>query len=313
MQPGRKRSTAGEARHRVRPGEDRDRGAGVHPLLPSPGVRFDASVPSRVGLAVARIGAARQRREGAGAGRLFGVGSEFIGFRPYSAGGDLRLLDWSVYARTHKPFVRVTQREASEEWALLLDTSASMGVGQPGKLQLAAEFAAAVTALAQRGRATVQLITSGGEALRVRPRDSIAPVFAFLEGLVARGRDPWPPPALRARRLGNAGRVLVVGDLFGLEAAELLTLRRPGRELQVVQILAPEELAPRVGDSVEWVDPETDEHLSLPPERALVEAFDEELAALLEHWGQQMARHRIAYGVWSSERPFEDLLERGLF
>ncbi|MFT5288928.1 MAG: hypothetical protein ACI82F_000987 [Planctomycetota bacterium] len=286
-------------------------------LLPSPAVRFDANFPARLGRLVARVAAARERREGAGSARLFGAGSEFVGYRPYRPGEDLRQLDWSLFARTRKPFVRVSRREASEEWALLLDTSASMGVGRPGKLQAAAEAAAGLAAVALRLGAGVTLATSSGRVLRARARSSVAPALSFLGSLEARG-------TLRSEQIGgpveqfrSAGRVIVLGDLLELEVSDILNLRRPGRELQVLQFLAPEELDPAsVGareDSIQWVDPEDGERVSVAGDPDLCDAYDEALAKLLEDWGHGLLRHRIAYGVWSSARAFEDVLAAGLF
>src|SRR5262249_34167570 len=104
--------------------------------LPSPGGRFAPDLLARVGRLGARLASLRERREGAGRARLFGAGEEFVGHRPYQTGEDLRALDWNLLARLGRPFVRVAAREASEHWAVCLDTSASMGVGVPGKLQL---------------------------------------------------------------------------------------------------------------------------------------------------------------------------------
>lgn len=288
-------------------------GSGARALLPSPRVRFEPSFAARVGRWTARLAAARNRREGAGRSRLFGSGSEFVGFRPYRPGEDLRQLDWSLYARTRKPFVRVSRREASEEWALFLDTSASMGVGQRGKLQLAAEVAAGTTSIALRFGATVTLMTSCGRSLRARPRTSLAPVLSFLESLEAHGAGNWGAFGEREERARGAGRVVVLGDLLDLEPRDVLGLQRPGRELQVVQVLAPEELSPAPEGPVEWVDPEAGARVAVVADRELVASYDEALAHELEDWGQAMRRHRVAYGVWSSDRAFEDVLGEGLF
>lgn len=288
--------------------------------LPSPGVQFAPGFAARVGRLSARLSAARNRREGAGRSRLFGVGAEFVGFRPYRPGEDLRQLDWSLYARTRKPFVRIARREASEAWAILLDTSASMGVGRPGKLQLGAEVAAGLVALAQRVGASVTLLAGGGQ-LRVGPRTPLAPVLAFLERLLARGGSEQAGDA-DAQLTRSMGRVILIGDLLDRAPRDVLGLRRPGRELQVIQILAREELDPGVradgalpgpGDAVEWIEPETGERRTLVLEPETIAAYDARLSVLLEDWGQTLQRHRIPYGVWSSSSDFEDVLGAGRY
>src|SRR5258707_756618 len=114
------------------------------PPLPCPSVRLDAALRARAERFAARLSAARGRREGAARAGLSTGGLEFDHYRPYRPGDDLRALDWDVYARSDQPVVRVLRPEAGERWAILIDTSASMGVGPPGKLQRAAGCARAL-------------------------------------------------------------------------------------------------------------------------------------------------------------------------
>ena len=114
--------------------------------LDSPGVAFGADFLARLARCTARLRAAGGRREGGAGGLQAAGGLEFLGYRPYRPGESARALDWGLYARLDRPFVRLARRESGERWALLLDASASMGVGRPGKLQAAAEVAAALGA-----------------------------------------------------------------------------------------------------------------------------------------------------------------------
>src|SRR6185503_13563906 len=159
--------------------------------LPSPGIAFASDFLARLGRLAAELASQRERREGEGRARLFGVGSEFVGYRPYRSGEDLRALDWNLLARLGRPYVRVAAREASEAWAVLLDTSASMGVGRPGKLQLGAELALALATLGVARRATVTLYTGGPAPL------GVARKRAALEG--------WMRALTTTRASGSAG------------------------------------------------------------------------------------------------------------
>src|SRR6185503_15155275 len=223
-------------------------------LLPSPGVRFAPDFLARLGRLVARLASQRERREGEGRARLFGVGSEFVGYRPYRSGEDLRALDWNLLARLGRPFVRVAAREASEDWAVLLDTSASMGVGRPGKLQLGAELATGLDALALARRATVELVLSGApQRCVLSRRGGLGAWMRLLESVRAEGRAGLASalPALARRR--GAGRVFLIGDLCDAEPRELFALARPSRELFLAQILARDELVPERRGAVRWV------------------------------------------------------------
>ncbi|MEM7516854.1 MAG: DUF58 domain-containing protein, partial [Planctomycetota bacterium] len=112
---------------------------------------FTQDFSRRLEQLVRRRGAQGASREGRGAARIQGAGEEFTGFRPYRPGEDLRQLDWDLLARLDLPFVRTTRREATEAWTLLIDGSASMGVGPPPKFQRAAELAVALAHLATAG------------------------------------------------------------------------------------------------------------------------------------------------------------------
>ncbi len=278
-------------------------------------VSFGPEFPRRLERIVLRLSAARERREGAGSAALAGSGDEFVGYRPYRPGEDLRPIDWNLFARLDRPYVRVTRREASQSWAILVDTSASMGVGPPGKLQACAELACALSALALRGGASVTIaLTEAGEGARkdyrVRSKRDLPGLLAFFESSraagdrgIARSLATWRPPA-------ETGRAFVCGDLLDLDASELAPLRRRGRELFAVQILAPIELAPPAAGSVEWLDPESGEHVGMEVGTRLVAAYRRELETVLERWRLSCQRHRIAHACASSAEPFEDLLPR---
>src|SRR5690349_6164571 len=158
------------------------------PPLPCPSVTLDAGLRARAERFAARLAAARGRREGAARAGLAAGGLEFDHYRPYRPGDDLRALDWDVYARSDQAVVRVLRPEAGERWAILLDTSASMGVGPPGKLQRAAECALALAHLGLREEAEIELVD-----LVTRERVGIArgaqagELARWLEGRVASG------------------------------------------------------------------------------------------------------------------------------
>ena len=282
---------------------------GRRAALPSPHVRFGPDFLARLGRLAARLASLRERREGAGRARLYGVGAEFVGFRPYRSGADLRALDWNLFARLARPFVRVAAREASERWAVLVDASASMGVGVPGKLQLAAAVATGIAALGLARRARTELFVSNRPgSLVVEKRTAITAWMRRLEETSASGDAGIGALVREAARVRSAGRVFLVGDLLDLEPALLAGLARPSRELFVAQILAPEELAPPAGAPVRWVDAETGAAHALRVDESVRERYEELLAARLELWRASAARHRAAYGCWITASPFEKVV-----
>src|SRR5688572_25105046 len=260
---------------------------------------------------VAGVNAARGREESGARARSAGGGDEFVGHRSYRPGEDLRDFDWELLARLERPFVRIRRREAGQRWSVLLDTSASMGLGEPGKLQLAAEVATAIAFSGVAAGAITTLLAFNGdpassavESLRLRKRGDLAAWIAFLEARRAAGSRSTR--GLAADPRAAADRTFAVGDLLDLEPVDLLALARRGRAVTAIRVLAPHELAPSPDDGVEWLDPESGERVDLRAGAAAVAAYSLALERRLDAWRETFARHGQRTSVWSSDSPFED-------
>jgi uncharacterized protein (DUF58 family) len=274
---------------------------------PYPGVAFASDYVRRLERLTLRLSAAGERREGAGSAALAGGGDEFVGYRPYRPGEDLRQLAWDLLARLDRPYVRVTRREAAERWALLIDVSASMGVGPPGKLQAAAELAGAVACAGLRRGARIELWSSDGAApYRARRVTDLPGILRFLESLRAAGQRGLGDLCASTRVGRGCGRLVLFGDLLDLEPQRVARLRAPGRELLCAQVLAPVELAPQPGLPVEWLDPEGDGRLACSRDQDAILAYERALKTRLSAWDEVASRHGITHAVHPSERPFED-------
>jgi len=316
------------------------------PVLPCPSVRLDAPLRARAQRFAARLSAARGRREGAARAGLSTGGLEFDHYRPYRPGDDLRALDWDVYARSDQAVVRVLRPEAGERWAILLDTSASMGVGPPGKLQRAAECALALAHLGLRQEAELELIdVRSRERFRLtRPTQSGA-LSSWLEARVARGA--LDPATLRAELAAARGseRAFLLSDLSdagaalaGAEAARSDTgaalsdagaalagarnsgsagmsggaRLRGGTRWTWIGILAPLELEPRELGPVRWIDAESGDELALEVDREVLGAYGRALEGARERLVRAAAPRGIALARGSSAEEFERILGRAL-
>jgi len=277
--------------------------------LPSPRVRFGPDFLGRLGRLTGRLASLRERREGGGGARLFGVGAEFVAHRPYRSGEDLRGLDWNLLARLRRPYVRVAAREASESWGLVLDTSASMGTGRPGKLQLAAEVALGFAALAVQRRAAVELLLTGpAESLRLRRRGDLTGWLRRLEDCPASGSAGLGALASDSR-LRRHGRLVLVGDFLDCGPRDLLALATAARELVLVQILAREELAAPPHGIVRWIDAESGAERTLRVDASAALAYERRLQQRLDAWRTSATRARAFHGLWTSDAVFEDVVQ----
>lgn len=226
---------------------------------------------------------AQRRSMAAGRGerrsRARGQSVEFADHRNYVPGDDLRYLDWNLYGRLDRLFVKLYEEERELPVQVFLDASESMTFGTPPKFELARRLAAAFGYLALCGfdRVSVRLFPEPGEGetggegveservlrsalLGVRGKKAAA---GFLENM-ARVRPGGPGDfneALRRGALGvrQPGVGVVIGDLLDPRgyAAGLDALVARGFHLNVVQILAPEELNPTAFGDLRLVDSET--------------------------------------------------------
>jgi len=289
-------------------------GSSSQPPLPAPDVVLGEDFMRRLEQLAVRLASARERHEGAGAAALAGGGEEFTGYRPYRPGEDLRGLDWNLFARLDRPYVRVTRRESSERWELLIDTSASMGVGPPGKLQATAELSLALACVGLRGGARVRLVLSPGsgeqaESRELRRLGDLRAGMEFLERCSAAGSGGLSELLTRHTPARDAGRVFVLGDLCDLSPSRAFDLSRRRRELFAVQMLAPVELSPPREGSVEWVDPEGAGRRSVSLGGREASSYERNLEHQLERWANFASRHGIRYVCASSARAFEDIAQ----
>ncbi len=291
------------------------------PPLPSPAVELPGSFLSRIGSFATQLAAAREREEVGRRRTLQGDGQEFVGYRPYRPGEDLRRFDWDLFARLDRPYVRVHRSEAREDWWVAVDASASMGVGRPGKLQSAAEAAGASIAVGLRLGARITLVSSGGEVtplpVQLARTAELGRGLAALGSLSAGGRGGLEDLVTnRGHRAGarGCGRLLLFGDFIDVDPADVLRLLGGRRRLHLGQVLAPEEWNPAIAglgrDGADsFVDPESGDRRRAGDDlRRGLERYEQSLEALIERWSGLAAAHGISHRAWSSSDAFESFL-----
>lgn len=284
--------------------------------LPSPGVVFDGAFARRLEGLHLRLRGSADRRDGAGIAAGHGAGLEFAGHRPYRPGEDLRRLDWNLLGRLDRPFVRVTKREASERWAILVDTSASMGVGPPGKLQWAAEVTAGLAAVGLDAGARVRILPSAGAGAAPCWLRRKADLWSWMERV-----QTWRAAGVRGAeslldgaRLRGIERVFAIGDWIAVAPTELYRVFARGRQLSVLQVLAPQEVAPAIesGQAVEWLDAERGTRVAVVLGSDKLGQYERRVESELERWRVFCARHRLAHSFWTSDAAFEEAVAAAL-
>jgi uncharacterized protein (DUF58 family) len=243
-----------------------------------------------------------------------GPSVEFADFKPYVSGDDFRQIDWNLYARAEKFFLKLFVAEEELTIHLLLDTSRSMDWGSPNKLRYAKRVAGAAGYIALSNLDRVMLSAFGQEReVRMpaqRSRRGALPLFRFLEALAPGAAADFAGVCQRyARTARTPGPLLLCSDLMDpqwQEGLRALVARR--FEITIIHTLAPQEVSPELDGDVRLLDSETGQPVDLTADADLLRRYEQELEAWREEIAAYCSGHDIAYVPLETSLPIDDLL-----
>jgi uncharacterized protein (DUF58 family) len=209
----------------------------------------------------------------------FGFSQEFAEYRAYSPGDDLRHVDWNVFARTERAYLKRYRGETNSQLTILLDASNSMNYTshEVNKMDYARFVAASLFYLAiHNQRDAAGLIVFDDEVRNyIRPSTRQGQVSRLLHGLELaepRARTDFAKPMDHFQEfLRRRGLVLVISDFYERPERIIRTiepLRFHGNEVVLFHVLDPREIRPDLGEPAIFVDLETREHVEVTPEYA---------------------------------------------
>jgi len=256
--------------------------------------------------------------------RARGQSVEFADYRNYVAGDDLRYLDWNLFGRLEKLFLKLYEEERELPVHLFLDASESMSFGDPRKFDFARQVSAAIGYVALCGfdRVTVTVFPDNPDeaawrgALRsVRGRKSAFDFFDNLSRLSAGGSAAFNGAlrraALEARRAGLAVVLSDFLDPAGYEAG-LNALVGRGFQVNAVQILSPEELAPTTFGDLRLVDSETGGMQEVTFGKFRLRTYQQAVQNYCQRLKEYCSSHGVNFFSVSSASPLEQLLLKQL-
>jgi uncharacterized protein (DUF58 family) len=222
----------------------------------------------------------------------FGFSQEFAEYKAYAEGDDPRFVDWNVYARTDRTYIRRYQGETNTRLMIALDVSASMGYssGPVSKLQYAKYVAASLAYMALQQHDPVGLIAFDSKVRNYRPPSSrTGSLGAILHGLDALtpGSKTDLSESLKQLRehCQRRGLVVVISDLY-CEPEALTRAVQPlayrGHDIMIFQIMDRAEMQPHWDESVLLEDVESGQSLEVSPDY-LRTTYRDKLNAHLEH------------------------------
>lgn len=248
-----------------------------------------------------------------------GYSVEFHDYRAYEPGDDPRDIDWTIYGRLDRLFLRLFRAESELTAHVLLDTSGSMRVGAADKFTFARKVAAAISYVVASNQERVGLASFASRLTHVVPpqrgRGQAARILQLLGGLRAEGGSD---PSRALLQYGNLpqrrGLAIVITDGFAPDGCEkgLAYLAYRGFEVTLVHVLADEERAPAIADVVELVDIEGEGGAPLTIDASALGAYQRQLEAFTSQLERFCLARGIVYIPAVSSMPFDVLVEQGL-
>lgn len=286
---------------------------------------FDAEFLDRLRALFLRLRKRKQlRRKGLQSSPATGFTREFKDFRHYTPRDDFRAIDWRLYARLDRLFIRLYEEIQEFHVHILVDTSASMAEPFPEKRLSSLKLAVALAYMGLVGHHRVSL-RSIGETLGAAPpplkgQGSFQRVLDFARDLeygglthLERCFEAFQPGRRRY------GIIFVISDLYGRDLDEAREAIRhaaawPG-EVHFIQVYHPWEAKPDVEGEIELFDVETQEHRRLwftPGDR---ERYELRFQQFLNDIESTCQSRQIDWQSWRTDQPFDelflDLLSRG--
>lgn len=248
-----------------------------------------------------------------------GSSVEFVDYRPYGVGDDLRYVDWNIFGRLDRLYLKLFVDEEDLCLHLLLDASASMDYGEPTKLDYGRRLAAALgfVALVSYERVGVGVVrdrVSEGWS-PTRGRAQVLPLLDFLRKMSA-GGPTGLNEGLRgyARQTRDPGLAVLVSDLLdpgGYEAG-LRALQEQRFDVHVVHLLAAEEMNPSVSGDLRLRDAETGEIRELTFDGEARRAYRRRLGEFLDAAEAFCRSREISYHRVTTDVPVEEFVLRQL-
>lgn len=249
----------------------------------------------------------------------FGASVDFAEHRGYVPGDDIRRVDWRVYARTDRFYVKEYEADSNANFAVLLDVSRSMAFTSGGlsKLDYARFLAACLTYLARSQRDRVGIVTFDDDIVEHVPCSAkhFELVLYTLDRVRAERPGRLGPPLKKlAEHFGRRGLLVLVSDLYEdpetvMDAVKLLRFR--GNDVIIFHVLDPAEIDFPFSEAATFEDAESGDQIPVVPQALAAEyrrLVQEHIAAL----AQRASSQRIDYALFNTAQPLDYALFRFL-
>ncbi|OFW09142.1 MAG: hypothetical protein A3H96_25215 [Acidobacteria bacterium RIFCSPLOWO2_02_FULL_67_36] len=283
-----------------------------------PGARFvDPVVLSRIGnLELVARNVVDGFINGMHRSPYFGASVDFAEHRGYVPGDDIRRVDWRLYARTDRYYIKEYEADTNSNFSVLLDVSASMGFASPGrvtKLEYAKLLAGCLTYLVHKQRDRVGLVAFDSDVVENVPPSAkhMDIVLHVLDRLKTGGAGNLRGPLHKmAEHFGRRGLLVLISDLYDEPDAvveAVAPLRFRGNDLIVFHLLDPAEIDFGFGDPSSFEDLESGMQIPVVPD-ALADEYRALVRAHIDALTERFSSSRIDYTVVNTGQPLDHAL-----
>lgn len=260
----------------------------------------------------------RGRMKGERRSKRKGQSVEFADFRNYVAGDDLRFIDWNLFARMDRLYLKLFLEEEDLHVYMLVDDSLSMEFGDPSKFFVAKQIAASLAyiGLCRGDRVSVSTFSTSGSPLVMRGRSSTHRLLGYMENVGCNPKPNTMEESIKRFCLKNTGKgiVVLVSDLMSKTGYETALRMLVAREMDIflVHMLSPEELSPSLDGDLKLIDCEDSDAREISVSRALLQRYQQTLSAFIEQARGFCNRRSITYVSARSDQPAEILVNEYL-
>lgn len=245
---------------------------------------------------------------------LRGLSSEFADHKAYAIGDDPKHIDWRVFGRTDRFFIKRFDDETNLRVYIALDRSASMnyGSGDVTKFQYACRVTAAMAYVIVKARDSVGLYLHADKVnVRMDARNSLRHLNDMLKQVQAHPPSSGSAIGETLHEIAGAIRrralIIVISDLLGDEKSiqtSLAHLRKQNHDVIILHVLDPMEIDLSLKQSCEFIDLETGEKLSVNT-RSIAPTYRETFGAFLEQYRKTCASLHIDYRLARTDQPVD--------
>lgn len=259
----------------------------------------------------------------------YGQTVEFADYREYMLGDDIRRIDWNLFSRFEKYFIKLFTDERQMRVQIYLDCSASMGKANPAKGAYAVAAAAAIGYLAIHNMDKVSYHLIRGDRAE-DPFGTIVGKTAFFRAMKTLDQVEFDGDVdisraiLHTPNVGTGdGLTVVISDFFTEEdwkrGIDYLVYKK--KQIMLMQVYSPDEIDPTYTDRINLIDAEATDiadtrNMKLRINKSMQKAFHEAVAAFYEDIGNFCKKRSAGFITLDCEKPierqlFSELLKRG--